>query len=86
MEDEVTPISLRAALIRAESEKLRSQLMRDYTAYHQLQSQVSPITAMRDKPLTAFTDAELIMDMLRRGYAVLKCPEPGEPPETLKDG
>ncbi len=38
------------------------------------------------KALSEHTDAVLIMELLSRGYAVLKCPAPGEPPETLKHG
>lgn len=31
-----------------------------------------------------FSNAEMVMDMLRRGYAVMKLPEDGGPPEVLR--
>jgi hypothetical protein len=34
--------------------------------------------------LDEFTDAELVMHMLGRGYACMKVPASGEPPETLR--
>jgi hypothetical protein len=30
------------------------------------------------------TDAEMVMEMIRRGYAVMKLPEDGGPPEVLR--
>lgn len=35
--------------------------------------------------LSSYTDAELIMDMIRRGYAVMKLPEGGGPPDVLRE-
>lgn len=36
--------------------------------------------------LTTYKDAELVMDMIRRGYAVMKLPEGGGPPDVLRKG
>ncbi len=35
--------------------------------------------------LTTYTDAEMVMDMIRRGYAVMKLPEGGGPPDMLRE-
>jgi hypothetical protein len=50
------------------------------------QVKAQPRVKTSEEKLAEFSDTELIMEMLRRGYAVLKCPEPGQPPEALKDG
>lgn len=36
-----------------------------------------------EEQLAKFSNAELVMEMLKRGYAVMKCPD-GQPPETLR--
>lgn len=36
------------------------------------------------KHLSDYTDAEMVMDMLRRGFAVMRLPEDGGPPEALR--
>lgn len=36
--------------------------------------------------LDTFKTPELVMEMLKRGFAVMKLPEGGGPPETLRDG
>jgi hypothetical protein len=38
------------------------------------------------KALSEHSDAALIMELLSRGYACMKCPEPGMPPEVLRNG
>lgn len=38
-----------------------------------------------EKPLTEYHDVDMIMEMLRRGYAVMKLPADGKPPEVLRD-
>lgn len=47
-------------------------------------AQVKAATAVRARSLPDFSDAEMVMDMIRRGYAVMKLPEGGGPPEVLK--
>lgn len=37
-----------------------------------------------DKTLADFGDAELVMEMIRRGYAAMKLPADGGPPEVLR--
>lgn len=41
-------------------------------------------TVTREKTLTDFSDAEIIMEMIRRGYAAMKLPADGGVPEVLK--
>lgn len=36
--------------------------------------------------IESFRDAELIMEMLKRGYACMKLPADGGPPEVLRNG
>lgn len=36
------------------------------------------------KTVTDFSDAELIMELIRRGYAAMKLPSDGGPPEVLR--
>lgn len=48
-----------------------------------LQARISHKVPQINPALDEYKDAELVMEMIRRGYAVLKCPEPGVPPETL---
>lgn len=36
------------------------------------------------RPLGQYTNSELVMEMIRRGYAVMKLPKDGGPPETLR--
>lgn len=43
------------------------------------------VPAKITKPIDEWTDAELIMEMIRRGYAAMKLPEAGGPPEVLKN-
>lgn len=38
----------------------------------------------REKTLADFGDAELVMEMIRRGYAAMKLPADGGPPEVLR--
>ena len=37
-----------------------------------------------NKPLDEIDNATLVMEMIKRGFAVMKLPENGEPPEALK--
>lgn len=37
-----------------------------------------------EKTLADFSDADLVMEMIRRGYAAMKLPADGGPPETLR--
>ena len=45
---------------------------------------VKPIVA--HKPLSEISNADLVMEMLKRGFAVMKLPEDGGPPTALRDG
>lgn len=38
----------------------------------------------RPKSLADYPDVEMVMDMLRRGYAVMKLPKDGGPPEVFR--
>lgn len=57
-----------------------------YALEEQAKSRLSrqTIPAKITKPIDEWTDAELIMEMIRRGYAAMKLPEAGGPPEVLK--
>lgn len=51
------------------------------------QSQIETQThykAIREKTLGDFSDAELVMEMIKRGYATMKLPKDGGPPEVLR--
>lgn len=52
----------------------------DALAYGQAQARV---TRPSHKPLTDYSDAELVMEMIRRGYAAMKLPADGGPPKVL---
>lgn len=41
-------------------------------------------TVRAEKTLADFKDAELVMEMIRRGYAAMKLPSDGGPPEVLR--
>ncbi len=41
-------------------------------------------TALPIKALTDYSDAELVMHMIERGYACMKLPKDGGPPEVLR--
>lgn len=47
-------------------------------------AQIKAVTTGRARSLPDYSDAEMVMDMIRRGYAVMKLPEGGGPPEVLK--
>lgn len=44
----------------------------------------STAKTVRVKGPADFSDAEMVMDMIRRGYAVMKLPADGGPPEALR--
>lgn len=44
---------------------------------------VKPIIA--HKPLAEISNADLVMEMLKRGFAVMKLPDDGGPPTALRD-
>lgn len=44
----------------------------------------STLQAKVEPPLKKFSNSELIMEMLERGFAVMKLPADGGPPETLR--
>ena len=44
----------------------------------------TPVVAI--KQLADYHDAEMVMEMIRRGYAVMKLPADGGPPESLRNG
>ena len=67
-----------------EAAKVGPEIMRKM-----LEDQWSTTTSQRvpakvHKALDEYTDADLIMEMIRRGYAAMKLPESGGPPEALK--
>lgn len=58
-----------------------SSHIRDAFLYGQSASRMHRVTPKT--PLGEYSDADLIMHMLNRGYAVLKCPN--QTPEVLRD-
>lgn len=40
---------------------------------------------LQEKTLVDFPDHEMVMEMIRRGYAVMKLPKDGGPPEVLRN-
>lgn len=45
---------------------------------------VTPPPSKAGKDLVDYPDHEMVMEMIRRGYAVMKLPEDGGPPEALR--
>lgn len=43
-----------------------------------------PVIVKQD--VKEISDADMVMEMIRRGYAVMKLPADGGPPESLRDG
>jgi len=56
------------------------QHMRDAMRY----GQAAPRVHRAPTTLQDFSDSEMVMDMIRRGYAVMKLPDDGGPPGVLK--
>ncbi len=53
-----------------------------YLADIQVQSRLHRTSTQ--KTLSDFSDADLVMEMIKRGYAAMKLPKDGGPPETLR--
>lgn len=66
-----------------ESAKIDEQALRSLARYG-TSARVQQMP--KNKPLIEISNADLVMEMLRRGFVVMKCPEPGVMPEALKDG
>lgn len=68
------PVEVKSITMSEIDEHLRDAVLYGRGA---LQARVEP-------PLKKFSNAELVMEMLERGFAVMKLPADGGPPETLR--
>lgn len=79
-------VSALGAAARAESDAARYAFELAAAAMDLAKQQQGPgpIIKMPDNPpLEEIATPELVMELIKRGFAVAKCPEPGQMPEAL---
>jgi hypothetical protein len=83
-DQELAAIQGQAATMIGWDESSKLTLERMKLIAERMNHSVAPKPIVQTKILSDYSNADLVMEMIRRGFAVMKLPEGGGPPEALR--